>query len=173
MEEQSDQVVSLPTPAGAAEERMLRADLVREMVARAQRAEGAKRIARELGVDRKTVKRWLRLGAWQPRRHQRRPLPIDGFFKFIEQRGPEVGCVPAAAARRYRDCHGRSKPPLSFLIYLQALHQNLPELSSAHFAAGVRLMAIHVLLSNLTDEGRKTLKKHSTKQDSHGGAPLR
>lgn len=26
---------------------------------------GAKRIARELGVDRKTVKRWLRRGAWQ------------------------------------------------------------------------------------------------------------
>src|SRR6516225_476501 len=91
MEEQSDRVVSSSTPAGAAEERMLRADLVREMVARAQRGEGAKRIARELGVDRKTVKRWLRLGAWQPRRHQPRPRPIDGFVKFIEQRGPEVG----------------------------------------------------------------------------------
>src|SRR5690348_3671203 len=60
MEEQLDRVVSSSTPAGAAEE--LRADLVREMVARAQRGEGAKRIARELGVDRKTVKRWLRLG---------------------------------------------------------------------------------------------------------------
>jgi hypothetical protein len=46
---------------------------------------------RELGVDRKTVKRWLRLGAWQPRRHRPRPWPIDGFVKFIEQRGPEVG----------------------------------------------------------------------------------
>jgi len=91
MEEQSDRVVSSSTPAGAAEERMLRADLVREMVARAQRGEGAKRIARELGVDRKTVKRWLRLGAWQPRRHQPRPRPIDGFVKFIEQRGPEGG----------------------------------------------------------------------------------
>jgi transposase len=91
MEEQLNQVVSSPAPAGAAEERMLRADLVREIVARAQRGEGAKRIARELGVDRKTVKRWLRLGAWQPRRYQRRPRPIDGFVKFIEQRGPEVG----------------------------------------------------------------------------------
>jgi hypothetical protein len=56
MEEQLDQVVFPPTPAGAAEERMLCADLVREIVARAQRGEGAKRIARELGVDRKTVK---------------------------------------------------------------------------------------------------------------------
>ena len=48
-------------------------------------------IARELGVDRKTVKRWLRLGAWQPRRYQWWPWPIDDFVKFIEQRGPEVG----------------------------------------------------------------------------------
>jgi transposase len=91
MEERLDQVVSPPTPAGAAEERMLRADLVREMVARAQRGEGVKRIARELGVDRKTVKRWLRLGTWQPRRHQPRPRPIDGFVEFMERRGPEVG----------------------------------------------------------------------------------
>ena len=91
MEEQLNQVVSSPAPAGAAEERMLRADLVREIVARAQRGEGAKRITRELGVDRKTVKRWLRLGAWQPRHYQRRPRPIDVFVKFIEQRGPEVG----------------------------------------------------------------------------------
>jgi transposase len=38
----------------------------------------------------KTVKRWLRLGAWQPRRHQPRPRPTDGFVEFIERRGPEV-----------------------------------------------------------------------------------
>ena len=94
MEEQLDQVVSPPTPAGAAEERMLRADLVREMVARAQRGEGAKRIARELGVDRKTVKRWLRLGAWQPRRHQRQPRPIDGFVKFRSRQ--HVDCSVSA-----------------------------------------------------------------------------
>ncbi len=62
MEERLDQVVSLPTPAGAAEERMLAADFVREIVARRERGAGVKRIARELGVDRKTVRRWLRLG---------------------------------------------------------------------------------------------------------------
>ena len=71
MEERLDRVVSLPREAGSAEERMLRGDLVREMVARKEHGEGVKRIARELGVDRKTVKPWLRLGAWQPRR--RRP----------------------------------------------------------------------------------------------------
>jgi hypothetical protein len=82
MEEQLDRVVSSSTAAGATEERMLRTDWVQEMVARAQRGEGATRIAREGGVDRKTVKRWLRLGLWQPRRHQPRPRPNDSFCQI-------------------------------------------------------------------------------------------
>jgi transposase len=90
MEERFNRVVSPPTEVGSAEERMLRADLVREMVARKERGEGAKRIARELGVDRKTVKRWLKLGSWQPRRSHSRPRPIDRFAEFIERRAPEV-----------------------------------------------------------------------------------
>ena len=69
---------------------MLGADLVREIVARKDRGEGAKRIARELGVDRKTVKRRLRVGSWQPRRSRQRPRPIDRFTEFIEQRAPEA-----------------------------------------------------------------------------------
>jgi transposase-like protein len=76
MEQALDRIVSLPGGAGLAEERMLRGDLVREIVARKQRGEGIKRIARELGVDRKTVKRWLRLGSWQPRQSRRSPRPI-------------------------------------------------------------------------------------------------
>jgi len=91
MGEGMDQVDSLPTELGLAEERMLRVELVREMVARKARGEGAKRIARELGIDRKTVKRWLRLGSWQPRRGRHRPRPIDPYLGFLEQRGPEVG----------------------------------------------------------------------------------
>lgn len=49
MEQALDRIVSLPGGAGLAEERMLRGDLVREIVARKQRGEGIKRIARELG----------------------------------------------------------------------------------------------------------------------------
>ena len=40
---------------------MLRADTVAEIVARAERGEGSRGIARELGVDRKTVRRWLKV----------------------------------------------------------------------------------------------------------------
>jgi hypothetical protein len=48
MEEGRDQIVSLSTESGAAEERMLGADLVSEMVARKDRGAGIKQIAREL-----------------------------------------------------------------------------------------------------------------------------
>jgi hypothetical protein len=47
---------------GAAEGQMVRADLVREIVARRERGESTRQIARELAVDRKTVRRWLRIG---------------------------------------------------------------------------------------------------------------
>ena len=46
MEERLDRVVSQPRESGSAEERMLRGDLVREIVARKERGEGVKRIAR-------------------------------------------------------------------------------------------------------------------------------
>jgi predicted transcriptional regulator len=72
-------------------ERMVRADMVAEIVARAERGEGSRRIARKLGVDRKTVRRWLKAGQWQPRQYQPRLRAIDAFGGFIERRGPEVG----------------------------------------------------------------------------------
>src|SRR5580700_5340027 len=91
MEQVRDGVVSPLNEDGSAEERMLGVEMVREMVARRERGEGIKRIARELGVDRKTVKRWLKLGAWQPRQPQRRERQVDRFAEFIERRAPEVG----------------------------------------------------------------------------------
>lgn len=91
MEERLDRVVSLSRATGSAEEGMLRGDLVREIIARKERGEGVKRIARELGVDRKTVRRWLRVGGWQPRRPRSRRRPIEQFSEFIARRGPEVG----------------------------------------------------------------------------------
>jgi transposase len=70
---------------------MLREELVREIMARKERGEGIKGIARELGIDRKTVKRWLRLRSWQPRQSRRVVKGIDPFAEFMERRGPEVG----------------------------------------------------------------------------------
>lgn len=94
MEMGGEPVVSPSRVHPSAEETMLREDVVRELLARLERGEGVKTIARELGVDRKTVKRWRRHGGWcrQTRRRRRR---IDPFVGFIARRGPEVGwnCV--------------------------------------------------------------------------------
>jgi len=51
-----------PCAPHRSEEPMLREDMVQEVLARLARGESVKAIARELGMDRKTVKRWRRLG---------------------------------------------------------------------------------------------------------------
>lgn len=103
MEDEREQVVSPSSAIGAAAERMLGADLVQEMVARRERGEGLKQIARELGVDRKTVRRWLKLGQWQPREPQRRARQLDRFAAFMERRAPEIGFNGAVL---YRELQG-------------------------------------------------------------------
>ena len=55
MEEHREGVAFPPRAMGAAEGQMVRADLVREIVARRERGESTRQIARELVVDRKTV----------------------------------------------------------------------------------------------------------------------
>ncbi len=49
-----------------------------------------KRIARELGLDIKTVRKWLRAD-WQPQRRQARGRELDRFAEFLRGRAPEVG----------------------------------------------------------------------------------
>ncbi|HLC05236.1 MAG TPA: hypothetical protein VJK02_19555 [Anaerolineales bacterium] len=62
MDATTSAVVSPSGTPSPTEERMLREDVVREILARLERGEGIKRIARGLGVDRKTVKAWRRRG---------------------------------------------------------------------------------------------------------------
>jgi transposase len=90
MDETMTAVASPPVPAGTAEERMVQEDGVREILARLARGDGVKAIARELGLDRKTVKRWRARGAWRAQR-RRRPRALERFGDFITGRGPEVG----------------------------------------------------------------------------------
>jgi transposase len=90
MDEHLEGVAFPSSQTGAAEERMLREDLVREIAARRERGDSTRRIARELGVDRKTIRRWLRIGGWRPRQNGERRRAIDAFATFIDRRGPEV-----------------------------------------------------------------------------------
>ena len=98
-------VTTVGSASGAehpAEDRMLREDVVREILARLARGEGVKQIARELGVDRKTVKAWRRRGSWRPRPPGRRRRTLEAFRDFLDKRAPEVGWNGAVLHRELR-----------------------------------------------------------------------
>lgn len=97
---------------------MLKADVVQEILARLTRGEGGKRIARELGVDRKTVEAWRRRGAWRARAAGPRRREPDRFAAFLEQRAPEVGWNWAVLRRELRSL-GFTGAHLQVQRYLQ------------------------------------------------------
>jgi len=121
MEAQGSPVGSPSAGTNPTEVRMLREDVVREIVARLARGEGVKRIAREVGVDRKTVKAWRQRGGWRARpAGRRRRRALDAFVDFIEARGPEVGWNGAVVHRELR-AQGFTGGYLQIQRYLQPL----------------------------------------------------
>jgi transposase len=65
---------------------MLAPEQVTVMMRLQQLGWGTKRIARELGCDRKTVKRYLRQGVWQAYRQPRRSRALDGLEVWLSER---------------------------------------------------------------------------------------
>ena len=47
---------------------------------------GSKRIARELGVNRRTVKRYLETGGWQPYKKPKRQKLLEGLENWLRER---------------------------------------------------------------------------------------
>ena len=47
---------------------------------------GSKRIARELGVNRRTVKRYLGTGGWQPYKKPKRQKLLEGLENWLRER---------------------------------------------------------------------------------------
>jgi hypothetical protein len=90
MEQIAVEVSLPPTGLESLEGLMLKEDVVREVLSRIERGEKVKAIAPELGVDRKTIKRWRRIGGWRAQK-RKRSRTMDAFSDFIRRRGPEVG----------------------------------------------------------------------------------
>ena len=70
---------------------MLREDLVREIAARRERGESTRYIARELGVNRKTIRRWLRIGGGDRGKKGNAAGRLKRSSPSSTERGPEVG----------------------------------------------------------------------------------
>jgi transposase len=47
---------------------------------------GSKRIARELGVNRRTVKRYLETGGWKPYKRPKRKKLLEGLKNWLRER---------------------------------------------------------------------------------------
>ncbi|MCB1037111.1 MAG: IS21 family transposase [Acidobacteria bacterium] len=82
--------VMLPAvPGGAPEEALIADTLWGAIQALKQRGKAKKHVARELGLDIKTVRKWWR-HAWRPQRRRRRARQLDRFEAFLQGRAPEV-----------------------------------------------------------------------------------
>jgi transposase len=82
---------------------VLKAQQVQEMLARRARGESVRQIGQALVVDRKTVRTWLRRGAWQSRQPRPRVSILDPYAAWIRARAPEVGYNCAVLLRELRE----------------------------------------------------------------------
>lgn len=99
-----EQVVETPVaaPGGAAGGEVIDETQWGAVRALRERGMSRKRIARELGLDIKTVRRWLR-EPWRPQRRQARGRALDQFGEFLRGRAPEVGFNAVVLHRELED----------------------------------------------------------------------
>ena len=86
-----DELLHSPPNSRQEEGEMIGGDLWAEIHARARRGEAKQKIARELGVDRKTVRRLLTQAHPMPyQRTGARPSRVTPYLDYIQRRGMEV-----------------------------------------------------------------------------------
>ena len=89
--DRAGEVELLPTaPGGAVEGGLVSETQWGAVRALRERGVSVRRIARELGLDRKTVRKWLRQ-EWREQRRRCRGRELDRFAEFLRARAPEVG----------------------------------------------------------------------------------
>jgi transposase len=123
MERDSGQEILAAVPGGATEE-----CLIEESVwgaVRALRASGLSRkaIARELELDIKTVRKWLRR-SWEPQRRGSRGRSLDRWEAFVRGRAAEVG-FNAAVLYRELAAQGYEGSYPSVVRYLRPLREQV------------------------------------------------
>src|SRR2546427_13196956 len=77
-------------PVGAAEGEVINQNVYGAVRTLAEQGAAKKAIARQLGLDVKTVRKWLRR-TWAPERRRARGRLLDRWREFLQARAPEVG----------------------------------------------------------------------------------
>ncbi|PYQ13191.1 MAG: IS21 family transposase [Acidobacteria bacterium] len=89
--EQPERSLSLtPAPQGAVEGEVINQNVYGAVRALAEQGESKKGIARQLGLDVKTVRTWLRR-PWRAQTRRARGRQLDAWREFLQVRAPEVG----------------------------------------------------------------------------------
>jgi transposase len=106
-------------PGGAPEEALIGESAWGAIQALKERGRGKKQVARELGLDVKTVRKWWKR-TWRPQRRAARGRRLDRFCEFVRGRAPEVG-YNAVVLHRELVAQGFEGSYSAVLKYLQPL----------------------------------------------------
>src|SRR5712691_1323550 len=77
-------------PVGAAEGEVINQNVYGAVRTLAEQGASKKAIARQLGLDVKTVRKWMKR-SWAPERRRARGRLLDRWREFLQARAPEVG----------------------------------------------------------------------------------
>jgi transposase len=112
--------VMLPVaPGGAPEESLIPETVWGAVHALKERGMAKKQVARELGLDVKTVRKWWKR-SWRPQRRAKRVRRVDRFETFVAGRAPEVG-FNAVVLHRELVAQGYEGSYSALVKYLQPL----------------------------------------------------
>ena len=98
MAEQEGSPILDAVPAGAVEDEVIAQNGYGAVRTLAEQGVAKKSIARQLGLDVKTVRKWLRR-SWAPGKRQRRGRLLDKWREFLQARAREVGFNAVVLAR--------------------------------------------------------------------------
>ena len=108
-------------PGGATEERLIEESVWGAVRALRERGLSKREIGRELDLDIKTVRKWLRQ-KWEPQRRPGRSRVLDRWKSFLRGRAPEVG-FNAAVLYRELKAQGYEGSYPSLVRYLRPWRQ--------------------------------------------------
>jgi transposase len=90
MEQVPREVVALPATLETQGPPVLKAEVVEDVLARLRRGEQVRALARDYGVDPKTIRAWRRRGAYRPRGSRRGSRVLAPFAEWLTARAGEV-----------------------------------------------------------------------------------